>query len=207
VRISDALYNLSFVGWGLADEPPEARANRRAMIEEAVAVSRAAKDDLGAARALWALAMLEEHAGNLDAGLAAVNEAIVSFRAHGDLFDLSWALQTFGLIHIHTGDLVSARTALNEQLMLVSEVGDLRGISVALGDHSELAMAEGNRDKAVRLAGACGAFRHKFSGGLGAYSDMIMGRIVKPTDEDRKAFDEGFAMSVDDAVRLALTPS
>jgi predicted ATPase/class 3 adenylate cyclase len=210
VRLSAALYNLSFAGWGLAGSAivPDLRSHRRAYITEAVALSRAAGDDLGTARAHWAMSMLEAEEKEWRRSIDAASEAVRIFRAAEDLFDLSWALQTVGLGHKHLGELVEARVALNEQLTLIADVGDLRGISVALGDHSELSEAEGNRDVALRLSGACAAFRTRYSGGLGAYSDVIMGRIIKPESEaDQKAFDEGFAMSVDEAVKLALTPS
>jgi predicted ATPase/class 3 adenylate cyclase len=208
VRLSAALYNLSFAGWGVpaTEEDPNFRARRKSYVEEALQLATAAGDNLGMARAHWALSMLAGETNEWQISVVEATEASRIFRATGDLFDLSWSLQTVGLANKHLGNLKEARVALNEQLSLISEVGDLRGISIALGDHSELAEGEGNRDLALRLVGACDAFRHRYSGGLGAYSDMVMGRRIKPTTEaEQKAYDEGFAMAVEDAVKLALT--
>jgi non-specific serine/threonine protein kinase len=209
-RLSAALYNLSFVGWGDpsgAELPPGARAwneERQKLAEEALALARQSGDRMAIGRALWAVAMLEGEREDLSRSLELVSSAIEIFREIGDLFDLSWALQGLGLGRLRSGDLEKARVALDEQLTLLRETRDLVGVSVALGDQLELAMSEGRRDKAITLAGAAAAFRESLGGGLTDFTNLVNQRMLDITPADQGAWDAGVAMSLDDVVDFAL---
>ena len=209
-RLSAALYNLSFVGWSDAtgaELPPGGHMwnpEVQATVEEALALARQSGDRIAIARALWALSMAEGERNNVDAILPIVTPAVEIFREAGDLFDLAWALQAVAIFHLRKGNLEKAREALGEQITLLLETRDLVGVSVALGDHLELALAEGRRDKAITLAGAAAAFRQSLGGGLPDFTNQIEHRQLNMTDADKPVWDAGFAMGLDEVVALAL---
>ncbi len=209
-RLSAALYNLSFVGWGDragAELPPGARMwnqERKDLVDEALALARQVGDRILIGRAQWAAAMLEGERNDLVKALEIISPAIETFREIGAQFDLSWALQGVGLSSLRMGELEKARAALREQISLLFETRDLAGVSVALGDHLELAIAEGRRDKAITLAGAAAGFRHALGGGLTDFTNLVNERKLEITEADKPKWDAGFTMTLDDAVAFAL---
>ena len=77
-------------------------------------------------------------------------------------------------------------------------------MAIALGNQSELALAEGDRLRAIRLAGASAALRHLTGAELVSKVDAIEGRVLEATPEDEGAWKEGLAMTFDQAVAYAL---
>ncbi len=155
-RVANALYNLTFIPvWSEVGKPVAERArDAEAWIAEALALARQIGDQGLIARCLWAQANnLRYLRDDLVAAIAPLDEAIPMFRAQGDLFGLAWAQHGMGLARIQTGELDKARVAFDEQVSLLAEARDPSGLAIALGDQAQLALAEGDRPRAVRLAG------------------------------------------------------
>jgi len=206
-RISNALYNLSFIWvWANVDKSDEERAAKgKAEIEEALALARQVGDRGAIARCLWGKANITNYLSN-DAASAAqsLTEAIPIFRELGDHFSLAWALHSQGLMHLKNRDLPAARAAFDEQTGLLGEARDPSGLAIALGNMAQLAHAEGDRLRAVRLAGASAALRHLTGAELASKIDAIEGRVVEATPENQVAWNEGVAMNLDQALAYAL---
>jgi tetratricopeptide (TPR) repeat protein len=206
-RISNALYNLSFLPiWVEVDRDPGKRASEAdAAIDEALSLARQIGDRGAIARCLWAKANIIAHLrqDHLEA-LVPLAEAIPIFRELGDHFGLAWALHGEGLARLRTGDLAAARAAFDEQVALLGEARDPSGTAIALANQSELAVAEGDRARAMRLAGASTALRHLTGAELVSKVDEVEHRVLKAAPEDEDARQEGLAMTFDQAVAYAL---
>ena len=138
------------------------------------------------------------------AALVPLREAIPIFRELGDHFGLAWALHGEGLPSLKTGDLPAARAAFDEQVTLLGEARDPSGLAIALGNQSQLAIAEGDGLRAIRLAGASAALRHLTGAELVSKVDAIEGRVIEATPENQGAWNEGLAMTFDQALAYAL---
>jgi predicted ATPase/class 3 adenylate cyclase len=206
-RISNALYNLSFIPvWAQVDRSIEDRtATAEAQIREALALAREVGDRGAIARCLWAQANTITYLRkDSAASLIPLREAIPIFRELGDHFGLAWALHTEGLARLKTGDSAAARAAFDEQVTLLGEARDPSGLAIALGNQAQLAYAEGDSLRAIRLQGASAALRHLTGAELVSRVDAIEGRSIEPTPENQDAFKDGLAMTFDQAVAYAL---
>jgi hypothetical protein len=205
-RISNALYNLSFLPvWADVDSVSERAARAEAEIGEALALARQVGERGAIARCLWAKASELAYLRNDLAGsLAPLAEAVPMFRAVGDHFGLAWALHSVGLASVKTGDLPAARAAFDEELTLLHEAKDPSGLAIALADQAQLASAEGERLRAVRLRAASAALEQLTGAELVSKVDSVEGRVIETTPEEQGAWKEGLAMTVDQAVAFAL---
>jgi len=210
LRISNALYNLSFVAvWAKIDKSAAARVETgKAAIDEALALAREVGDRGAIARCLWGKANVTNYLGDdFAAALVPLGEAIPLFRELGDHYGLAWALHSQGLSRLKTGDLAAARVALDEQTTLLGEARDPSGVAIALANVAQLALAEGDRLRGIRLAGASAALRHLSGAQLVGMLDAIEGRVIEKTPENQDAWNEGLAMTFDQAVAYALRRS
>jgi hypothetical protein len=142
--------------------------------------------------------------GDYAGALLPLSEAVPMFRELGDHFGLAWALHTEGLSRLRTGDFPAARAALDEQVTLLADARDPSGVAIALGNQAQLAHAEGDPLRAIRLRGASAALRHLTGAELVSRVDAIEGRGIEPTPENQGAFNEGLAMTFDQSVAYAL---
>jgi len=207
LRVSNALYNLSFL-WVWARHEgtlPERAATGGSEIDEALALARQVGDRGAIARCLWGKANIMTYLANDAAGAAVpLREAIPIFRELGDHFGLAWALHAEGLSRLRTGELSAARAAFDEQAALLGEARDPSGLAIALANMAQLAHAEADPLRAIRLAGASAALRHLAGAELVSKIDAIEGRVVEATPENEGAWNEGLAMNFDQALAYAL---
>jgi predicted ATPase/class 3 adenylate cyclase len=201
--IANALYNDSFpriIGrtTGMLDALP--------VLAEAVAIYRELGDRAGVARCLWAIGNVHHFHKDYPAATPPLDEAIELFRGLDDRFSLGWALHTRALVAVNTGDAPTARPLIKEALELFSKAGDISGITLLVDDAAQLAALEGNRLRALRLAGAGQAIQTSTGTDLASMSNGTGGRpVAAATDEaETAAWNEGAAMSSDDAVAYAL---
>jgi predicted ATPase len=206
-RISNALYNLTF-RWLVVETsvPVEERLRQLDLsTDEALTLARQAGDHAGIARCLWAQANITLHLRqDKVSALNLLGEAIDIFRNVGDLFGLAWASHTQGIARLHAQDPEGAGAAFREAVSLLSEVRDPGGVAIILMDEAQLALAGGNRVRAVRLAGASAALRHLTGADMVSLADAVEGRAIHATDADMGPWKEGLAMTFDEAVACAL---
>jgi predicted ATPase len=207
-RISNALYNLSFLPvWSTQTKKSVAERAQDAdtQLAEALALARQVGDRAAIARCLWAmgntLAYLRK---DYAAALVPLAEAIPIFREAGDHFGLAWSLHSEGIARLRIGDLAAARAAFDEQVALLGDARDPSGLAIALANQAQLAVAEGDRLRAARLAGASAALRQLTGADLVSKVDEVEGRVIQASPEDEGAWKEGFAMTFDQALAFAL---
>jgi len=90
---------------------------------------------------------------------------------------------------------------------MFAETDDVSGIVMLLDDAAQVARTEGNAVRATHLAGAAAAHQAASGAGLGTLlnvQDGLTGREGLSEEEGAKAWAEGQAMSLDQAVAYAL---
>jgi predicted ATPase/class 3 adenylate cyclase len=202
-RLAEALYNLSFVVAG-----DDLKAASR-MLEESRDLFRQGGDERGVAQVLAMLVMGDAQAGNWDAVVASLEETVAIWRRLGDRLHLAFDLLWLGFAHGRVGHRTDARSAAVESLELFREADNPTGIGIAFTDLAFLATWEGRHEDALRLAAASATLRERIGGPPGAIGGLLEGdpaeeaRAHLSGDEAERAWEEGRAMSVDQAVALA----
>ncbi|MGH2790380.1 MAG: ATP-binding protein [Actinomycetota bacterium] len=202
-RTAEALYNLSFV---VAGEDIDAAAE---MLEEGLDLFRRAGDEAGVAQVQSMLVIRDAEARNWGPVITRLEDTTTIWRRRGDrlhlAFDLVWLAFAFGRV----GRAADARAAGLEALDLFCEVDNPTGIAITIVDLSWLATWEGRHEHAMRLAGAYESLTQSAGGPPGGFAGLLEG---DPTDEARphldedvaqRAWEEGLAMGLDEAVTLA----
>ncbi len=200
------LYSISYT-YELKESPEPAMAE--AVLDEAEEIYERLGDRAGVGRILWARGRLDFWRRRYEESLGFHDRAISILREVGTPFDLGWALYTMAGAAQEIDDLDTARQALREGLQLFAEARDVSAIVLFLSAFAKLAIAEGALERAVRLGGAMTAFQ-KASGtdlverSTGAVTDL--GEVLDQLgDESLPVLEEGAAMSLEQAVRYALS--
>jgi len=177
------------------------------LLGEALSLYRELGDDTGISRCLWGIANNLYYKGNFDEAITALDEAIELFRKRNDRFSLGWALHTRALAAIKKSDLGRARRLVVEALGLFANANDISGVVVVLDDAAQVERLEGNRALGIRLAGAAAAYQATSGAGLAAVLNTEEDRDARDDladESDRRAWAEGQAMTIEQAVALAL---
>ncbi len=202
-RTAEALYNLSFVAAGddLAAAGP--------LLDESLELFRRANDERGVAQVLTLLVMPDAEAGRWDAVIDSLEEVVAIWRRLGERLHLAFDLLWLSFSHGRVGHRREARSAGLEALELFREVDNRTGIGITFTDLAFLATWEGRHEDAIRLAGASESIKEQVGGPPGAIGGLLEG---DPVAEARahlsegaadRAWEEGRAMTVDEAVAVA----
>jgi hypothetical protein len=111
--------------------------------------------------------------------------------------------------HGRLGHAEEARAAALEALGIFLEVDNQTGVGIALVDLAFLATWEGRHEDAIRLAAAFETLREQVGGPPGGFAGLLEGdpadqaRAHLSEDAAQRAWEEGRAMSMDQAVALA----
>jgi tetratricopeptide (TPR) repeat protein len=203
--IAEELYNVSFVYMVTKKDVPLARKTA----EEALGLFRELGDRAGTAKALWDLGNADYYAEDFPHAREVLTEAAEAMRPLNDKFGLGWALHTLGLVQLRLGDLESARRSWTEMLEIFAAAGDVSGIGTALSNFRFVAVEDGDPERALRLAAASAAIVRRTGVDLATIIAENEGRA----DQERRmvdeaaaarAWEEGTAMSVADAIAYAL---
>jgi predicted ATPase/class 3 adenylate cyclase len=206
--IGEALYNLGFtiVYGGLTEENIR---RAREVFEEALDTFRRLDDQGAIARALWAIGNARYMVGDYENVIAPLREGLAIQRRLGNRFDVAWSRFMEGLTLLNLGRTEGVRDAFEEALSILVEAKDTSGIPLALWGFSALATLEGDGQRATRLSGAAAAVEAVSGSGLIAVQedlaqwDRRRRALVAPDEHDR-LWEEGKAMSTEDAVAYAL---
>ena len=95
---------------------------------------------------------------------------------------------------------------LFEALDQFAKAADMSAITILLDDAAQLALLHGDRLRSLRLAAAAASLQAKSGADVAMMANSLVGRpIAAATDAaERTAWDEGLAMSMDEAVAYAL---
>jgi len=208
---ANAIYNLSFT-YSFSREDA---AKARELATDARDRYRKLGDRHAEARAIWAIVnSVLFDVGNdvpvtadVEEAVAAAMAAIPVFRELNDRFMLGWSLYTFGMLKSILGDPDAARETYHESIGLFKETNDLTGYALVLDGFAALEWAAGDRDRAMRLAGAATAIGDVAGVGLAQrnreiaefFPQDLLGEAMLAD-----AYEAGQRLSPEEAVRLAL---
>jgi predicted ATPase/class 3 adenylate cyclase len=201
--LAEALYNLAFVAAG-EDIDDAAR-----ILAESRELFRHAGDERGEAQTIAMLVIPDAQAGRWDRMAASLEEVIVFWRRLGDRLHLAFDLMWLGFAYGRLGRTQEARSAALESLRLFRDVDNPTGIGIALTNLAFLATWEGRHEDAIRLAAAAQRLKEQIGGPPGGFAGILEGDPVDEAsphldpDRVRRAADEGWAMSLDEAIDLA----
>ena len=202
-ELANAYYNASFPSAVNVSDLPKSEA----LLEQALPIYRELADEAGISGCQWAIGNLLYFRKSYDHAIGALDEAIELFRKSGNRFGLGWALHTRSLCALRTGDVARARDYVREALGLFSEAGDISGIALLLDDAGEAVIATGNRPVGIQLASAAATHQATSGAGLGSVLNLEEGRSrheYVSGEDDERAWEAGQAMTLDQAVTLAL---
>src|SRR6266702_2191203 len=177
------------------------------MMQEALALYRELGDDMGVARTLSAVATAHHQWGEPDKAIQPAEEAIALHRKLDDRFSLGWALHTRVIVAMAQDDIELAWNLTREAREIFGSAGDLSGVVMLLDDAASIAKLNGDSIRALRLAGAAAGLREQSGATLGSFLNVNEGRAWQETieiPEEQRAWAQGEAMSVDQAVDYAL---
>jgi tetratricopeptide (TPR) repeat protein len=97
------------------------------ILEESIALARAAKNDWLAAMALFVLGERTRSHGDRERATAQYTESLTLFRAFGDQLMIAWPLGNLGRLALQGGDYVQALAAFEESVLLCRAVGNKLG--------------------------------------------------------------------------------
>ena len=89
-----------------------------------------------------------------------VEESLEISRELGDRFQLGWALFTKGLILNKSGDREGARSSYEQALAIFRETDDVTGYALVLDGLAVVEWGEGDRRRAMTIAGAATEIRN-----------------------------------------------
>jgi predicted ATPase/class 3 adenylate cyclase len=202
-RTAEALYNFAFF---VAGDDLES-ANR--LLDESLDLFRSVGDERGVAQVLTMLVMRDAATGVWDPVVASLEEIVAIWRRLGDRLHLAFDLVWLGFAYGRVSRREAARSAALEALELFHKADNATGLGIALTDLAFLATWEGNHRKAISLAGACESLRQRVGGPPAAIGGLMEGdpaaeaRAHLSEDVAQRAWDEGLAMTLEEAVALA----
>jgi predicted ATPase len=187
-------------------EYPEAEALAR----EAVDLLRARASREGLCFSLIHLAIALRWRGEWAAAHESYEQSLVIARELGTPWEIGTALREIGLAECDGGRCDLALTHLAEAMTILHGLGDRPGVIESLEGLAGVAAATAAPGRAARLWGVAHALQQEMGGARSAHQKLIYERQVRPVRAvlTGKAFDqawnEGRAMTLDDAVRYAL---
>jgi predicted ATPase len=203
--VAEALYNESFT---FSVEPKAADLEEaRRLAEDALARFRKLGDRAGEGKALWGVVNSYVFMKDTAPGLAMVDEAIGISREFGDRFQLGWGLFTKGLLLTQKGEFEDARSPYRQALDIFGQTSDVTGYALVLDAIAALEWAEGDQDRALRIAGAASSIHDVAGIGLAQINRQAVSfypEEMTTTAELAEAYAAGKALSIDEAIDLAL---
>jgi predicted ATPase/class 3 adenylate cyclase len=196
-----AAYNEAMT-YALESDSSEAR--RLAL--DALDKYRALGDRHGEGLAQWAYLNALAYDSEPDAdGLAL--QTVEIFREVKDNFMLAWALYTRALIQTQGQQLDAARASLVEAIGIFQVTGDLSGYALVLDGFASVEWLKGNRDLAMRIAGAAAAIQDVSGVQLARrnreYAQFFPADLFSEAPL-AAAYAEGQRLAADEAVALVL---
>ncbi|HET9539222.1 MAG TPA: adenylate/guanylate cyclase domain-containing protein [Candidatus Limnocylindria bacterium] len=201
--VAEAIYNNSFTYSLTPDDADQATA----MAEDALDRYRRLGDRAGEGKALWAVVNSYVFSDDIVPALAMVDESLVIARELGDRFQLGWALFTRGLILNKSGDRDAARRSYEEALAIFRETNDMTGYALVLDGIAVVEWGLGDRDRAMKIAGAAAEITNVQGMGLAQINRQTSQFYPEDMLSEQSladAYAQGRQLTADEAIALAL---
>jgi tetratricopeptide (TPR) repeat protein len=201
--IAQGTYGAAF-GLGLAGRHDEAID----MLLASKALFEKHGDRRAVADSLFGLALMYLLRGDVETARDTGEEALAIHREVGDVFGIVSSLCAVGPAATRLGDLDTGRACFMESLAIDEAFGERTGLAFSLDNLADLEITAGNVVRALRLAGASEAIKEGVGGQ--APPDVITlpdprerARLLLSEDQVQAAWEEGRAMSMEEAIAYA----
>jgi DNA-binding CsgD family transcriptional regulator len=177
---------------------------------EALRLFRQVGSERGVAMMLRNVGMALHHLGDLAAARPFLEDALAKARDMGEKWLVANATQPLGEFALDAGEIASAQALLVESMRLRRELGDGMRTVWALDGLVQLVAAQGQAERAVRLAGAAAAWRERLAGPASVTERAQLEHWLRPARAalgerlSSKAWALGRALSLEQAVVSAL---
>ena len=201
--VAEAIYNNSFTYSLTPDEADKATA----LAQDALERYRRLGDRAGEGKALWGVVNSYVFSDEIGPALAMVEDSLVISRELGDRFQLGWALFTRGLILNKGGDPEAARRSYEEALAIFRETEDMTGYALVLDGLAVVDWGEGDRERAMKVAGAAAEITNVQGMGLAEINrqtSQFYPEDMLAEQELAEAYAQGRKLTVEQAIALAL---
>jgi predicted ATPase/class 3 adenylate cyclase len=182
----------------------------RALLREALPLFQELNDEVGVGRSYWGLGNADYFQQIYEPARQQLETGEAIFRRLDDRFDLAWSIHTLGLVAVKMGAVEVAKRHFLEALHLFIDAQDVSGITLQLDNLSVIARHEGDPVRATRLAAAAATQQATTGTGLGGLLSQQEGRTGREglgESEAARAWAEGKALTLEQAIAYALDPT
>jgi predicted ATPase/DNA-binding SARP family transcriptional activator len=181
----------------------------QARFEEARERYRSLDDAVGEANAVAGLAFGLCNLGRLDEAAELAQDSLDVLRGHADSFSIANTVGLLGMIRLGQGHLEQSEPLLREALTTNVAANHWTGVVWMLRGFAALALARDEPHRALRLAGAADVLDPEKQGGFitGVTEPDVLTAAVRllPAPEVQRLWEAGHSISMDEAVREALS--
>jgi predicted ATPase/class 3 adenylate cyclase len=165
-------------------------------------------DRRGVADSLFGLSIVSRLQGDIPGARAAAEDALRLHRELEDLFGIHGSLHVAGIAAAESGELDTSRAYFFQALQMAEDFHDLTGVALTIDNLADQEISRGHILRAMRLAGAS----ERIKQGVGAQAPPELIHLPDPKerarpqaseDEIRAAWDEGRAMTIEQALAYA----
>ncbi|MGH8169890.1 MAG: ATP-binding protein, partial [Steroidobacteraceae bacterium] len=182
----------------------------RKALEDATVMFEELGDRSGAAWSVNSQGDTAREQGDLPAARHLYERALSMFRDCADQWGAARSLTDLGHIRCEQGEYAAAHAAYGEALAIFSKLSHRRGIARTIEGCACLAAARGRAAAALKLAAAAAGLRVSICAPLPQAEQQMLDRHLTQAwqnlgePEGQQAWEEGAALSLDEAVRCAL---
>ncbi len=181
----------------------------QASFEEARGRYRSLEDAVGEANAVAGLAFGLCSLGRLDEAAELAQDSLSVLREHADSFSIANTVGLLGMVRRAQGDLDRAEPLLREALATHAAADHATGVVWMLRGFAALALDRNDPRQALRLAAAADVLDPDQQGGFmtGVTEPDVLTEAMRllPTAEVQRLWEAGHAISMDNAIREALS--
>jgi predicted ATPase/class 3 adenylate cyclase len=203
---AEALYNAA---WSTSDRTlrGEMPHKRRARLERSLETFERLGSRRGMAQALWGLGDFDFLDKRFEEGRTRVQRSLTLAREEGDVFLEAWAQYLLGAMARDDGDVREAGSRLRTALRLFAEARDVSGMIVLLDAVAGVILHEGDAETAIKLSAAADQLRGRTGTNIYDQTQTVGSRDYgagRSEEAVAGAISEGMALTIDQAVELAL---
>jgi tetratricopeptide (TPR) repeat protein len=177
-------------------------------LEESLGIARELGDAAQVAMHAGGVAFMRAFGGDIEGARPLLEEALAATRQAGNIFWESTGEYLEGWIGTREGRFDEAHAHYIRSLDVALQLGDKTGVGLALSGLADLALEEGEHERALRLAGASQAIRDEIGGG--APPESMRARDPREAsieaigaEATEGAWTEGLTMGYDAALQYA----
>jgi predicted ATPase len=185
-------------------------ARARWALGEATEIFEELGDHTGAAWSVNQQGDIAREQGDLSGARGLYERALSAFREAGDSWGSARSLTDLAYIDCELGNYVAAHAACSEALQIFAGLGHRRGIARALEGSACLSLAQGEAERALRLAAAAAQLRQVISAPLHhaeqskLHDKLLLAWQSLSEAEGKRAWKEGSALSLERAIEYSL---